>query len=251
MQKLEREGKLKNINMRFTDKKIVITGGSSGIGLATAKMISEEGGQVVLISRKLENLRLAKQNLTERAKIYTVDVTDEGQVSNLFEQLEDIDHIVTAAGPPAGDMPLLELPVAQAREMFESKYWGQYHVVKHGAPKLRKNGSITLFSGWISRKPMVGLPTFAAIDGAIESLTRVLSKELAPIRVNAVTPGAIETPLWNSIEEETRKNIFKSFADSLPVGRIGQAEDVAKTVTFLMNNDFITGSIIDVDGGQS
>lgn len=250
MQKLkENEKELRS--MRFINKRVLITGGSSGIGLATAKIVSEEGGQAIIVGRNMEKLHLAKQKLKETDKVYSVDVTSEEQVSKMFEKLEDVDHIVTAAGPPAGDMPLLDLPVAKAKEMFESKYWGQYYCVKYGVPKLRKDGSIILFSGWISRKPMAGLPTFAAIDGAIESLTRVLSKELAPIRINAVAPGVIETPLWDSIEKDTRKNIFKSFADKLPVGRIGQTTDVAKTLIFLMNNDFVTGSIVDVDGGQN
>lgn len=247
-EKQKREESLKS--MRFINKRVLITGGSSGIGLAAAKMVSEEGGQVIIVGRNPEGLHLAKQGLKETDETYSIDVTSEEQVCEMFEKLEDVDHIITAAGPPAGDMPLLKLPVAQARKMFESKYWGQHYCVKYGAPKLRQNGSITLFSGWISRKPMAGLPTFAAIDGAIESLTRVLAIELAPVRVNAISPGVVETSLWNSMDEDTRRNIFKSFADKLPVGRIGKAADIAKTLIFLMDNDFITGSIIDIDGGQ-
>lgn len=236
--------------MSMQAKKVVITGGSSGIGLATAKELVAAGAQVVIAGRSAQKLEQASVMLGPLAETYTLDVTKEREVEDFFAKVGSFDHLVTAAGPEAGDKPVLQLQTAAARNMFESKFWGQYYAAKYGAPKLRDEASITLFSGWISRKPMVGLSTFAAIDGAIESLTRVLALELAPIRVNAVVPGAIETPLWHSIPETQRREILDSFAVSLPVKRVGQAEDVSKAVLYLIDNGFTTGAVIDIDGGQ-
>jgi len=243
--------------MSFSEKKAVITGGSSGIGLSIAYRLLAQGAEVVIIGRSPDKLQSARTELEGKGyqgKVETAafDVTYEEAVHKFFDQAGDFDYLVTAAGPEPRDQPVLELPIEKARAMFESKYWGQYYAVRYGAPHMRKGGSLLLFSGWVSRKPMAGSPTFAAIDGAIESLTRILSLELAErgLRVNAISPGAIETPLWNFIPAETRKQILDSFAASLPVQRVGTADDVAEAAIALLSNGFITGAVLDVDGGQ-
>lgn len=236
--------------MSVEGKKVVITGGSSGIGMATAKALIAQGANVAIASRSPEKLKRASELLGPKAETYSLDVTREWDVKDFFEEVGPFDHLVTAAGPEAGDKPILQLNTAAARSMFESKFWGQYYAAKYGAPKIQDGGSITMFSGWISRKPMAGLSTFAAIDGAIESLIRILALELAPIRVNAVTPGAIETPLWNSMPEDDRRATLNAFAAALPVKRVGKPEDVKKAVLYLIDNGFTTGAVIDVDGGQ-
>jgi NAD(P)-dependent dehydrogenase (short-subunit alcohol dehydrogenase family) len=205
---------------------------------------------VVLAGRSAEKLAAAAGELGAAASTAVLDVADEGAVAGAFAQIGPIDHLVTAAaGTVRGKV--VDLPVSAARELFESKYWGQYHCVKYAAPQLRPGGSIVLFSGWISRKPMVGVSTLAAVDGAIEALARTLALELAPIRVNAVTPGMIDTPLWAArLTPEQQRAHFASVGKALPVGRPGTAEDVAHAVIFLMENGFTTGAILDVDGGQ-
>lgn len=158
-------------------------------------------------------------------------------------------EVTAAAGTLRGR--LVDLETASARSLFESKFWGQHHCAKYAATRLAQAGSITLLSGWISRKPMPGLGTLAAIDGAIEALVRVLAIELAPVRVNAVVPGQIDTPLWRArLTPDEQAAYFADLGNKLLVGRAGRAEDVADAIIFLMLNGFTTGSILDVDGGQ-
>jgi NAD(P)-dependent dehydrogenase (short-subunit alcohol dehydrogenase family) len=231
--------------------RIVVTGGSSGIGLELARLAIEAGaGEVILAGRSAQRLAAAAQSLGGACTTLVLDVTDESAVAQAFAALGPFDHLVTAAaGTYRGTV--VELDTAKARELFESKFWGQHHCVKHGGPQVLDTGSITLFSGWISRKPMMGTGTLAAVDGAIEALGRVLALELAPVRVNTVVPGMIDTPLWSArLTPEQRREHFSKVAQSLPVGRAGTAVDVAHAVLFLMTNGFTTGAVLDVDGGQ-
>ncbi len=236
--------------MLFDGQKIVITGGSSGIGLAIAKSVVARNGQVVLVGRNQDKLTQSASELGNLATTYALDVTEEKSVEKFFQSLGSFDHLVTAAaGTVRGKVT--ELDTTLARSMFESKYWGQYYCVKYGAPHIKITGSIVLFSGWISRKPAVGVSTLAAVDAAIEALARTLALELAPIRVNAITPGMIDTPLWGTrLTPEQQREHFDNIAKNLPVGRAGTANDIAHAVVFLLENGFTTGSVLDVDGGQ-
>jgi NAD(P)-dependent dehydrogenase (short-subunit alcohol dehydrogenase family) len=235
--------------MSLDGKKVVITGGSSGIGFATAQRAVVQGAEVIIVSRSSHKLAHAKR-LLSRLQTVVLDVRKEQEMKQFFESFSPFDHLVTAAADAGGGPLFLQRETASARDLFEGKFWGQYVALKYAASKLRQGSSITLFSGWISRKPMTGYSTLAAIDGAVESLTRVLALELAPIRVNAISPGVIDTPLRSAMPEEVRHTTLEAFATRLPVRRVGQAEDVAKAVLYLMDNDFTTGAILDVDGGQ-
>jgi len=238
------------MNDIYAGKRVVITGGSAGIGLATAKALAQQDAQVIIASRSREKLDRAKSVIGETCEAHVLDVSDENAVKRFFDDVGKLDHLVTpAAGGTLG--PLLDLPTATARDVVESKLWGQYYTAKHAAPKLGNGASITFFSGIVSRKPMAGTSTYAIIAGAMESLTRCLALELAPIRVNCVTPGVIATSAWSDLmgEDEARKN-FETVAATLPVGRVGTAEEVARAVLYLMANGYATGSVIDVDGGH-
>jgi NAD(P)-dependent dehydrogenase (short-subunit alcohol dehydrogenase family) len=233
----------------FGSRTVVITGGASGIGLATARMVLDRGGRVILMGRSLERLKAAQAELGAAATIIELDVADEDAVKLAFVGIERIDHLVTAA---AGTLRgrLVDLDTRRARELFDAKFWGQHHCVKYAAPRIAAGGSVVLFSGWVSRKPAVEMSSLAAVDGAVEALTRTLALELAPVRVNAVTPGQINTPLWRSrlSEAEVRAH-FDRVAQGHPVGRVGTAEDVAQGILFLMANGFTTGAVLDIDGG--
>ena len=234
----------------FNKQHVVITGGASGIGLALARDLAARGARLTLVGRDMAKLEAAAAGIDGAKQLAQVDVTDEAAVSALFASFDRVDHLVTAAaGTVRGTV--VELEVARARELFDSKYWGQYLCAKYATPKLVPTGSIVLFSGWISRKPMVGVSTLAAVDAAIEALGRTLALEIAPRRVNVVTPGMIDTPLWGSrLTPEQQRQHFANVAQSLPVGRVGTAEDIAHAVRFLLENGFTTGAVIDVDGGQ-
>lgn len=238
------------MNFDFKHKKIVIIGGSAGIGLATAKALARLGGEIVIASRSKARLDAATAQIGNGAVGRELDVTDAQAIEAFFETVGPFDHLATTAAAGAVGM-FLEIDPAKVRAHIDSKLWGQYFGARYGAPKLRAGGSITLFSGLVSRKPLRGTTTAALATGAIESLTRVLALELAPIRVNCVTPGITATEVWSDLLTEAgARDHLKNVGGALPVGRIGQADDIAKAVVYLMSNSFATGSVVDVDGGH-
>jgi len=235
----------------FGGRTVVITGGASGIGLATARMVVDRGGSVILMGRSPERLKAAREALGSAASTVQLDATDEDAVRTAFADIDRVDHLVTAA---AGTLRgrLVDLDTRHARQLFEVKYWGQHHSIKYAAPRTAPHGTVVLFSCWISRKPAAEMSTLAAIDGAIEALARTLALELelAPVRVNAITPGQIDTPLWRSRLSETEARAhFDRVTHAHPVGRVGTADDVAQAILFLMTNGFMSGTVLDIDGG--
>jgi len=236
--------------MNLQEKRIVIIGGSSGIGLATAKAAAAKGARVVIASRSPEKLRKAATGIQEKVEIFTVDVTSEESVKAFFDAVGKFDHLATP-GNEAVRGPFLELDSRKARGAFDSKFWGQYHAAKYGAPKLHAGGSITLFAGAYSQRPMPGASVVAAINSAIEGLGRALAVELSPLRVNVISAGVVDTPLYAGMDEEKRAAMFKAVASALPVKRIGKPEDIAQMVLFLMDNGFTTGNTFFIDGGYT
>jgi NAD(P)-dependent dehydrogenase (short-subunit alcohol dehydrogenase family) len=233
----------------FRDRVVVVTGGGSGIGLATAQMVADQGGSVILMGRSAETLRRAADEIGPGASIQPLDVTDEKAVERAFAGIGRIDHLVTAA---AGSLRgrLVDLDTAKARALYETRFWGQHHCVKYAVPRMSRDGSIVLFSGWVSRQPAPERSTLAAVDSAIEALARTLARELAPIRVNALVPGQIDTPLWRArLTEREARAYFAGIAAGHPVGRVGTADDVAEAILFLLGNGFTTGGVLDIDGG--
>lgn len=236
--------------MELKDKKVVIIGGSQGIGLATAKTAYQKGAEVVIASRNSEKLAKARAEIGEKVLAYQLDGSDEEAVKQFFENFDRIDHLViTASGGTGGALKDLELK--EVRALFDSKFWLQVQAIKYAAPKMKEGSSITLFSGIVSRKALAGQLPYTSIAGAVESTGRMLALELAPIRVNVVTPGFIHTPAWdNFMPYENQLEFFKGVKEMLPVKRVGTAEDVAKGVHFLMENDFVSGTVLDIDGGH-
>lgn len=238
------------MTLDFKDKKIVIIGGSAGIGLATAKALAGFGAKIVIASRSKARLDAAAAQIGNGAVGHQLDVTDVRAIEAFFGTLGPFDHLATPAAAGAVGM-FLEIDPAKVRAHIESKLWGQYFAARYGAPMLREGGSITFFSGVVSRKPLPGATTAALATGAIESFARVLALELAPIRVNCVTPGIIATDVWTEmLTEAGARDHLTRIGGALPVGRVGQADDVARAVIYLMSNGFATGSVVDVDGGH-
>jgi len=235
--------------MNLENKKIVVVGGSSGMGLATARNLAEAGAHVVIASRSAEKLERAKRLIGRPVQSRVLDVRNESEVAGFFRALGDFDHLViTAADAVFG--PFLEVEIRAAQEFFDSKFWGAYRVARYGAPRLAKDGSITFVSGAASQHGTPGLSAGSAINAALEALGRTLAVELAPIRVNTIAPGLIETPAWLDIMgEEQKQAFFKDAAAKLPLKRIGTAEEVAHTVRYLIENTYTTGSVLFPDGG--
>ncbi len=236
--------------MRLRDQRIVVIGGSSGMGLATAKMAAAEGAAVVIASRSEERLWKAKAQINGNVEVLTLNVVDEESVRAFFEKVGNFDHLTTP-GNEAAMGAFLELGTKTARAAFDSKFWGQYHAAKYGAPKIRPGGSITFFSGIWSQRPVPGGSVITAINSAVEGLGRALALELAPVRVNTVSPGIVDTPIYSGMPPEKKEAMFREVAASLPAKRIGRPEDIAQTVLYLMCNGFATGSTLYVDGGAT
>lgn len=238
--------------MELENKRIVIIGGSSGIGLATARAAVEAGAAVVIAGRSAEKLERAIQEIGDSTKVeaHTLDVRDEAAVRAFFEHIGPFDHLTTPGSAISGGH-FLTGASASARADFESKFWGQYNAAKYGAPNLRPGGSIVLFSGIYAQRPPSGVSSIAAINGAIEALGRALAVELSPLRVNVVSPGLVDTPIFSFMSESERKDMFDSVARSIPARRIGQPEDIAQAVLYLMSNPYSTGTTLFVDGGHT
>ncbi|MBE2978541.1 SDR family oxidoreductase [Priestia megaterium] len=230
-------------------KKIVIIGGSSGIGFESAKQVIAQGAEVIIASRSKNKLQNAKEQLGARATAFTLDTTQEQQVQSFFEKVGQFDHLVVSAAETSSGS-FLDTNTTQARQLFENKFWGQYYAAKYGAPKVLPHGSITLFSGVVAYKSMVGSSMLGAVNAAVSNLGQTLALELAPIRVNIISPGIIDTPSRNKMPEETRNHFYATVGNKLPVKRIGRAEDVAQSVLYLLQNSFVTGTVLHVEGGH-
>ncbi|WP_028549691.1 SDR family oxidoreductase [Paenibacillus sp. UNC451MF] len=231
------------------NQKIVIIGGSSGIGLETARQVTALGAEVIIASRSEIKLQKAKEELGNQAIAYQLDTTHEEEVQSFFSTIGPFDHLVVSAAETSGG-PFLQTDTAQARQLFDNKFWGQYYAVKYGAPHISPDGSITLFSGVVAFKSMVGSSILGAANAAVANLGQTLALELAPIRVSIISPGIIDTPSRSKMPEEARNQFYTAIANKLPVQRVGNAEDVAQSVLYLLQNQFVTGTVLHVEGGH-
>ncbi len=230
--------------MMLAGQKVVVVGGSSGIGLATAELMKREGAEVVIASRNADRLNAVAANLGARA--IAADVTSDESVENLFRACGPVDHVVvTAAQLRSG--PFKTVAMEDVRATMEGKFWGAWRVAR--SAEIRPGGSLTLVSGFLSIRPRPNSAIVGAANGAIESLARSLALELAPVRVNAVSPGIIDTPIRAAMPEAARRDMLAKTAASLPVGRVGVGEDVARQILAFMTIGFATGSIVYIDGG--
>ncbi len=232
------------------DRRIVIIGASAGIGLATAKLLNAAGANLVLASRNEDTLRDAVRDFSGEIATERLDVTVEDDVAAFFDSVGPFDHLVTpAAGAAIG--ALADTPTAETRALVDSKFWGQYFAVKYGTRQIAHTGSITLFSGTVSQKPMPGTSAYAAVGSAIEAAARIWALEYAPIRINTIVPGVIRTSIWASmLGEDAAASQFEETANALPVNRVGAPEDVAKAAAFLIDNSFVNGTALVIDGGH-
>jgi len=230
--------------MQLSGKKVVVVGGSSGIGLATAELAKAEGAEVVIASRSAEKLNVVAGKLDVKA--VPTDVTSDDSVASLFKQTGAVDHVVvTAAQLKTG--PFKTVATDDVRATLEGKFWGAWRCARFS--DIRPGGSLTLVSGFLSIRPRPNSAIVGAVNGALESLARSLAIDLAPVRVNCVSPGIIDTPIRAAMPEAARREMLAKIAAGLPVGRVGQGEDIARQILAFMTNGFMTGSIVYLDGG--
>lgn len=233
----------------FDNKRVVIVGGSSGIGLAVAEKAALQGAEVVIVSSNAARVQQAIQSIGGEARGQAVDVSDEKAVESFFTNLGAFDHLVFTAGDSLQLHKLADTDLEQARRAFELRYWSALAAVKYGSPQIRRGGSVVLTTGIAGQRPQSGWVIAASVCGTIEALTRALAIELAPIRVNAVSPGVVRTNLWQNMSSSERERLFDSVRKRLPVGRVGEAHDIAQAYLFLMKEGFGTGQTVVVDGG--
>ncbi|MDM9644791.1 SDR family oxidoreductase [Rhizobium sp. S163] len=233
--------------------RILVVGGSSGMGLALARHLLDSEMEVIIAGRDKGKLLSATETLgsSSRLSTFSVDVTREDEVASLFEKLEPLDHIATTAADIRGAYELLpSLDMAAAQRAIESKVFGPLLLAKYGAPKLREGGSLTFTSGVAAYRPAARGTVVATINAGLEGLVRALAVELAPLRVNAVSPGWVDTPIWEFVAVDRKAETLDAMAQRLPVGRIGRPQDIADAIAFVMGNGFTTGTVLHVEGGH-
>jgi NAD(P)-dependent dehydrogenase (short-subunit alcohol dehydrogenase family) len=235
----------------FSEKRIVVLGGSSGIGLEVAQQAAAQGARAIIASSNADRVKQAVATLDGKAEGHTLDLSKERDIQNFFEKIGDVDHLVFTAGDTLQLNELIETDLTKARQAFELRYWAVLAAVKYASPHIRKDGSIVLTTGIAGRRPRKGWTVAASICGTIEALTRALAVELAPIRVNAVCPGVVRTNLWNNMQDQDREAMYENAGKRLLVGRVGEAPEIARTYLFLMQEGYSTGQTIVVDGGAA
>lgn len=233
----------------LSGKNVVIIGGTAGIGLATAIAASELGARVWAAGRSEKNLERARAAADGRFEVRQADTHDSDSLKAIFEEAGRIDHLVSAAiGGERTLKPFLE----QTEEQFKAAYdklWGYAKVVRSGAPYLARDGAITLVSGSPARKIKPAQSPLSCVGASVENLVRCLAVEMAPIRVNVVSPGTIDTAMFDWMGKEKAEKLNGMTASHL-IKRPGTPEEVADALLFVMNNAFVTGTTVDVDGGR-
>lgn len=234
---------------KLTGQRAVVFGASSGVGLATAQLLAEHGADVIITGRS--ELKEALATLPAgKHEAHAVDGKDEAAVLAFFEKVGNVDHLVIPAGATDRGGPFLETMTQESfRRTFDGKFWVQMNVAHAGGRFVTKGGSITFFSGGAAHRAMKGMVNIAAVNAAIEAVVPPLALELAPTRVNAISPGTLATSYWKGVPEEQQRAIFDRVAQNLPAGRVGTAQDIANAVLFLVTTSYVTGTVLSVDGG--
>ena len=222
------------------EKRVLVVGGASGIGLAVAKMACSNGARVIIGSRGAEKKRPELEaRIGGHVEVVSMDITDEKQTRDALARIGEIDHLVVTVRPDGGSSPFAVLEIAQAKKSFETKFWGPLQLVQKAHKQIRAGGSIVMTSGIAGEKIYPGASVMAAINSATEALCKTLAVELSPIRINAISPGFVR-PKPKETEE---------FVKRFPIKTLGEPEDVAQSYIYLMTHPYTTGLVLVVDGG--
>lgn len=230
---------------------VLVIGGSSGMGLATARALAVGGAHVTIAGRSEAKLAAALAALPEGVRGLAVDFADETSVAGLFDRTGPLDHLVLCASSSPAWGPFASLPTAALETAFKNKFWGYWHASRHVLPVLAERGSILMVTGAAARASLPGTAGLAAVNGAIAAFARTLAAEFAPRRVNVVSPGLVATEAYAGLPEAQRTAMFADAARRLPTGRTGEAEDIAGVILAVLASPFMTGAVVDVDGGVS
>lgn len=231
-------------------EKIVIAGGTSGIGLATAKLLTDKN-DVVVLGRDKSKLDKALNEIGKNVIGISLNATDRNQLDNAFSEIGLFDHLVIALSGGKGIGMFKDLDLLDLKSGFEGKFYPQLQTVQAALPYLTKIGSITFITSISSQSKAIGTAGLGAINGAVEIMVPTLAKELKPLRINAIAPGVVNTTWWDFLPPEKKHETFEQYSNTIPLGRIGEPEDIAKMILSLIENKYVTGQIIAVDGGLS
>jgi NAD(P)-dependent dehydrogenase (short-subunit alcohol dehydrogenase family) len=234
--------------MSFSGQSVVVVGASAGIGEATARAFTEARANVIITGRSKERLDAAAARIARPVQVAELDAADASAVADYFAGLGPVDHLVLAASPGAiGNGPLAAVDEASLRRAFDGKYFAHVNVLK--AARTRR--SVTFISAASARTAFPGTAGLAAVNGAIEAMVAPLAVELAPVRVNAVSPGVIDTQWWDVLPADQKTAFFEAAASASPARRVGKPEDVAEAVLYLAGASFVTGTVLEVTGGAN
>lgn len=231
-------------------KHVVVVGGGSGMGKAAASLAASLGARVTIASRNREKLEAAAAQIGASVAVAPLDMTDEDGVRAWAAALGPVDHLVISASSAAHGT-FADLPTSDLQAMFAAKFTGPYVTAREVLPFLTEGGSITFFSGVLSRRPSAGATGLGAVNAAVEALARGLAVELAgKARVNCISPGMVDTEAYGGMPQSDREAMFARIGASLPAGRVGTANEIAGAVVMAMANGFLTGTVLDIDGGH-
>ncbi|MER5183128.1 SDR family oxidoreductase [Streptomyces sp. NPDC002896] len=226
-------------------------GGSSGIGEASAARFAADGAEVVITGRHQDRLDKAVERIGGHVTAHRMDGSVPADVDAFFEGSGPVDHLVLALSGSAGGGPLAELDLKDLAAGFDGKFWPYVRILQAALPRLREDASVTLVTAASARAAFPGTAGLAAVNGALEAMVAPLAAELAPLRVNAVSPGVVDTAWWDHVPAEQRRALFDGLAAVTPVGRVGRPDDIAQAVHALAANAFMTGVVLDCTGGAN
>jgi NAD(P)-dependent dehydrogenase (short-subunit alcohol dehydrogenase family) len=219
------------------------------MGLGAVRAAATLDAHVTVASRRAEAVQEVANTVAGNVVPATVDVTDEQSIRDLFAGLGTLDHLFVTASPGSTGA-FLEQDVAAAQEYMNGKFFGSWACARYAAPVLETGGSITFVSGGLAVRPEPGYAMVTAAFAAVEALSRALAVELAPIRVNTIRPGFIDSSMWDFLDEKARETMREERRNSLPARRIGDIEDIGEAAVFLMTSPYVTGTVLEVNGGQ-
>ncbi|WP_426670434.1 SDR family oxidoreductase [Mucilaginibacter sp. McL0603] len=234
---------------QLTGKRVIILGGSSGLGFATAKAAAAEGANVVIVSSNQARIDTALEGLPQGSKGYAVDLSNELSIKDFFNQAGSFDHLVYTAGENISMSMVDDTDIEKGKDFFTIRFWGAFAAIKYSKVHINEGGSINLMSGNFGQRPSKGYSLGATICGAMDAFTRAMAVELAPIRVNNVAAGVIKTNLWNNLSEADREGFYKYLESTLLLKRVGEAEDISQAFVYLMKQPYTTGQSLVTDGG--
>jgi NAD(P)-dependent dehydrogenase (short-subunit alcohol dehydrogenase family) len=240
-----------NVQKPLQDRRAVIVGGTSGMGFAAAKAAARAGAEVIVAGRRRVSERTAA-GFEARIAHETVDVTDEASVKAMFARIGTLDHLLITAAPKPGTWgAFLEQDVAGAQQFMNAKFFGSWACARWAAPRMSTGGSITFLTGGAAARPRAGASMVSATFAALETLARGLAIELGPLRVNTIRPGYTDSEMWSFLDPAALEQLRQKVKAAMPVRRMGTVEDIGHAAIFLMTNPQVTGSVLEITGGET